>query len=180
MDAVAIVEDEVRELVRRRGLDPSREPGVLRALVEDVVADYDERSLLGTLPRLPEQGGVVKRVLDAVGGLGPLQEHLDDPEVEEIWINEPGKVFVARGGRPELTTTILSREILCASQASRHRGRWLGCGGPRWTHPTRTGGAGRRGTRTIASPRPYLGASAAQASSNAVGASLNVISYRHG
>ncbi len=105
-----MVEDEVRELVRRRGLDPSREPAVLRALVEDVVADYDERSLLGTLPRLPEQDGVVKRVLDAVGGLGPLQEHLDDPEVEEIWINEPGKVFVARGGRPELTTTILSRE----------------------------------------------------------------------
>ncbi|MFH5822265.1 CpaF family protein [Georgenia sp. AZ-5] len=26
---------------------------------------------------------------------------------EESWINEPGKVFVARGGRPELTTTIL-------------------------------------------------------------------------
>ncbi|MEJ5866122.1 ATPase, T2SS/T4P/T4SS family [Pseudokineococcus sp. 5B2Z-1] len=110
MDAVAIVEDEVRELVRRRGVDPAREPGVLRSLVEDVVADYDERSLLGTLPRLPEQTGVVKRVLDAVGGLGPLQEHLDDPEVEEIWINEPGKVFVARGGRPELTTTILTAE----------------------------------------------------------------------
>ncbi|MEJ5946178.1 ATPase, T2SS/T4P/T4SS family [Pseudokineococcus basanitobsidens] len=110
MDAVAIVEDEVRELVRRRGVDPSREPGALRSLVEDVVADYDERSLVGVLPRLPEPAGVVKRVLDAVAGLGPLQDHLDDPEVEEIWINEPGKVFVARGGRPELTTTILSAE----------------------------------------------------------------------
>ncbi|ROP26783.1 CpaF family protein [Pseudokineococcus lusitanus] len=109
MDAVAIVEDEVRELVRRRGLDPDREPSRLRSLVEDVVADYDERSLLGTLPPLPG-AGVVKAVLDAVGGLGPLQEHLDDPEVEEIWINEPGKVFVARHGRPELTTTILTAE----------------------------------------------------------------------
>lgn len=109
MDAVAIVEDEVRELVRRRGLDPDREPSSLRRLVEDVVADYDERSLLGTLPPLPG-AGVVKAVLDAVGGLGPLQEHLDDPEVEEIWINEPGKVFVARHGRPELTTTILTAE----------------------------------------------------------------------
>jgi pilus assembly protein CpaF len=109
VDAVAIVEDEVRELVRRRGLDPDREPSRLRSLVEDVVADYDERSLLGTLPPLPGPG-VVKAVLDAVGGLGPLQEHLDDPEVEEIWINEPGKVFVARHGRPELTTTILTAE----------------------------------------------------------------------
>ncbi|MEJ5914163.1 CpaF family protein [Pseudokineococcus sp. 1T1Z-3] len=110
MDAVTIVEGEVRELVRRRGLDPVREPALLRLLVEDVVADYDERSLLGPLPRLPEQTGVVKTVVDAVAGLGPLQVHLEDPEVEEIWINEPGKVFVARGGRPELTTTILTPE----------------------------------------------------------------------
>ena len=25
---------------------------------------------------------------DAVAGYGPLQRHLDDPQVEEIWINE--------------------------------------------------------------------------------------------
>lgn len=110
MDAVAIVEDEVRELVRRRGLDPARDlPGV-RSLVEAAVADYDERSLAGSLPVLPDVPAAVKSVLDAVAGFGPLQEHLDDPDVEEIWINEPGKVFVARGGRPELTTTILTRE----------------------------------------------------------------------
>jgi pilus assembly protein CpaF len=33
---------------------------------------------------------------------------LDDPTVEEIWINEPGRVFVAREGRSELTTTMLT------------------------------------------------------------------------
>jgi pilus assembly protein CpaF len=48
-----------------------------------------------------------KELLDAVAGLGPLQRFLDDPSIEEVWINEPGKVFVARSGRPELTTTIL-------------------------------------------------------------------------
>jgi pilus assembly protein CpaF len=37
-----------------------------------------------------------------------LQRHLDDPTVEEIWINEPGRVFVARHGRSELTNTILT------------------------------------------------------------------------
>lgn len=47
-------------------------------------------------------------VLDSLAGLGPLQPYLDDPEVEEIWINEPGKVFVARHGRSELTTLVLS------------------------------------------------------------------------
>ncbi|UER54931.1 CpaF family protein [Kineosporiaceae bacterium SCSIO 59966] len=105
MDAVAIVEDEVRELVRRRGLDPLRDPVAMRRLVEDAVADYDERSLTGHLPPLPQD--VVRSVLDSVAGFGPLQRYLDDPQVEELWINEPGKVFVARNGQPELTTTIL-------------------------------------------------------------------------
>jgi pilus assembly protein CpaF len=49
-------------------------------------------------------------VYDAVAGFGPLQQLLDDPTVEEIWINEPGRVFVARRGRSELTSTILTDE----------------------------------------------------------------------
>lgn len=110
MDAVAIVADEVRELIRRRGLDPARDPGGVRRLVEDVVADYDDRSVSGALPPLADNGGTVKRVLDQVAGFGPLQPYLDDPDIEEVWINEPGKVFVARGGVSELTTTILAEE----------------------------------------------------------------------
>ena len=43
-----------------------------------------------------------------MAGFGPLQRYLDDPRIEEIWINEPGRVFVAKRGRSELTTTILS------------------------------------------------------------------------
>jgi pilus assembly protein CpaF len=39
-----------------------------------------------------------------------LQQYLDVPEVEEIWINDPGRVFVARRGRSELTSTLLSDE----------------------------------------------------------------------
>ena len=102
-----VVEGEVRELVRRRGIDPQAQPGQVRDLVEAVVADYGERSLTGGLPTLADPGGAVREVLDAVAGFGPLQPFLDDGEVEEIWINEPGRVFVARRGRSELTTTIL-------------------------------------------------------------------------
>ena len=107
---MAIVADEVRELIRRRGLDPTRDPGGVRRLVEDVVADYDDRSATGVLPPLADPPAAVKRVLDEVAGFGPLQQYLDDPAVEEVWINEPGKVFVARGGASELTTTILTEE----------------------------------------------------------------------
>jgi pilus assembly protein CpaF len=110
VDAVAIVEDEVRELVRRRAIDPVRDPAAMRRLVESAVADYDERSLSGGLPALGDSAGAVRSVLDAVAGFGPLQRYLDDPEVEELWVNEPTKVFVARDGQPELTTTILTAD----------------------------------------------------------------------
>ncbi|HEX7354291.1 MAG TPA: ATPase, T2SS/T4P/T4SS family [Mycobacteriales bacterium] len=109
-DALSLVEDEVRELVRRRGLDPAAQPEDVRRLVEDVLADYEDRALSGPLPALGERQVVGRRVYDAVAGLGPLQPYLDDPSVEEIWINEPGRVFVARGGRSELTTVILSAQ----------------------------------------------------------------------
>ena len=108
MDGVAILENEVRELIRRRGLDPVRDRQGIRELVSDVVADYDERSLLGTVPPLADPTAAMKLVVDAVAGLGPLQRYLDDEEVEEIWINAPAQVFVARRGEPELTTTILT------------------------------------------------------------------------
>ncbi len=108
MDAVGIVSDEVRELIRRRGLDPAHDQAGMRLLVEDAVADYHERFLTGDLPTLGDAESTVRQVLDDVAGFGPLQAYLDDPQVEELWINEPGKVFVARAGTNELTTTILT------------------------------------------------------------------------
>ncbi len=110
MDAVGTVETEVRELIRRSGLDPARDTRELDRLVRDAVTDYDERSLHGGLPTLPNVEDAVKSVIDAVAGFGPLQRYFDDPQIEEIWINEPSKVFVARGGVAELTTTILTAD----------------------------------------------------------------------
>ncbi|WP_442906534.1 CpaF family protein [Kineococcus sp. NBC_00420] len=109
-----MVEDEVRTLVRRR-IAAGRfrgDPAELRALVDGVVLDYDLRSLDGSLPGLDDRNQAVRAVMAAVSGFGPLQRYFDDPEVEEIWINEPGKVFVARGGVSELTTTILDEDTV--------------------------------------------------------------------
>lgn len=104
---VDTVEREVRELVRRRGIDPVADRLAIRQLVDEVVADYDERALTSNLAPLGDAQLAAKSVYDAVAGYGALQRHLDDPTVEEIWVNEPGRVFVARRGRSELTTTIL-------------------------------------------------------------------------
>lgn len=106
--AQAIVDAEVRELVRRRGIDPIAHPEVVVGLIDDVIGDYRDRAAMSALPPLGDADELSRSVRDAVAGFGPLQPLLDDPAVEEIWINEPGRVFVARHGRSELTTVVLS------------------------------------------------------------------------
>ena len=108
--AQAILEAEVRELVRRRGIDPIAEPAAVARLVDEVVGEYRDRSVTASLPAMGDPIVATRGLLDAVAGFGPLQPMLDDPTIEEIWINEPGRVFVARNGRSELTTTILTAE----------------------------------------------------------------------
>ncbi|NDB49450.1 MAG: CpaF family protein [Actinobacteria bacterium] len=41
---------------------------------------------------------------------GELQPLLDDPSIEEIWINSPQRVFVARSGKSELTNLVLTAQ----------------------------------------------------------------------
>ncbi len=82
------VEHDVRELVRRRGLDPTVDPAVIRAVVDEVVSEHEERAARGTLAAIEDPDAVAKHVHDAVAGLGPLQRYLDDPTIEEIWIND--------------------------------------------------------------------------------------------
>lgn len=101
------VDSEVRELVRQRGVDPLGDPTAVGSLIDEVLAGHADRAARGAVEALLDPAGTRRTVLDAVAGLGPLQRFLDDPGVEEIWINGPGRVFVARHGRSELTTTIL-------------------------------------------------------------------------
>jgi pilus assembly protein CpaF len=110
MTAVQIIDAEVRDIVRNQGLDPVAEPAAVRRIVDEVVGAYDVRSLSTALPPLGDAVATARTVYDAVAGYGPLQPYLDDPAVEEIWINEPSRVFLARHGRSELTTTILTEE----------------------------------------------------------------------
>ncbi|HEX3336859.1 MAG TPA: ATPase, T2SS/T4P/T4SS family [Jatrophihabitans sp.] len=108
--AQAILENEVRELVRERGIDPIAEPAVVARLVDEVVGDYRDRAITAAMPPVGDVVAATRTVLDAVAGFGPLQPLLDDDSIEEIWINEPGRVFIARHGRSELTTLILTGE----------------------------------------------------------------------
>ncbi|SNU00303.1 pilus assembly protein CpaF [Ruaniaceae bacterium KH17] len=111
MDAMIVqLERDARELARRRGLDPTADLAAFQRLVTEVVADHESRSLAGHVTPLIDPAATQKDIVDAVAGFGPLQQYLDDPSIEEIWINEPGKVFVARSGVAELTPTILDQQ----------------------------------------------------------------------
>lgn len=47
-------------------------------------------------------------VSDFAVTFGPLAPFMSDNEIEEVWINSPERIFVARAGRNELTNLLLS------------------------------------------------------------------------
>lgn len=108
-DLVGDLDQQLRAVVRREAVDPQLETVRVRRLAEEVVRAHDERSLTGVVAPVPDPVDVVGELVARVSGFGPLQRFLDDPAVEEVWINEPSRVFIARSGRHELTNVILSR-----------------------------------------------------------------------
>jgi pilus assembly protein CpaF len=106
--AISIITDRVRERVQREGVDLSTNLHLADRYVRDEVKLYSERALGGSLPLLDDEGHAASQVLASLTGFGVLQPFLDDPDIEEIWINEPNRVFVARHGVPELLDLALT------------------------------------------------------------------------
>jgi len=106
--AVTIITDEVRARVRREGIDLSSNRELARQYVHDEVQRYSERALGGSVPLLGDEAHATRQIVATLTGFGALQPYFDDAEVEEIWINAPDRVFVARGGVSELTGVELS------------------------------------------------------------------------
>lgn len=102
----------------------------LRARKDDDL--FDDRVNLEDRRELREQSGrrkervdhespeISKPVSNSTDGAnqlaryGPLQAFLDDPTIEEIWINSPQRVFIARNGKSELTNLILTSDEIQA------------------------------------------------------------------
>ena len=101
--AVGEVIQEVRTRVRTGGISPHEEVIELRHMVEDILAQSTNAASDNESPQV-----LVEQIANQISGFGLLQPLLDDPSIEEIWINEPGRIFVARNGKSELTSVILS------------------------------------------------------------------------
>ena len=103
MDSV-LIESRVREHIRNLDLDPVIDSAQVLHLIQESVSDLFAGGSIIDVPAL------VLEIHHQISGYGPLQKFFDDPTVEEIWINEPSRVFIARGGRSELTGVILTAE----------------------------------------------------------------------
>lgn len=115
----------VRRAVADAGFDPVTNSQMLRSIVDrsfDVYTVDDEE----------ERQAVTTALMADIGGYGPLQKYLDDPEVEELYVNSPSKVFVARRGQSELTPVILNSEDVkdLVERMLHHSGRRLDLSAP--------------------------------------------------
>jgi pilus assembly protein CpaF len=83
---------EARREAAAAGTTPSEElDDQVRSLVDE------EAALLGA----EDREMLIARVLRDTVGLGPLEDLLADPTVEEVMVNGPHQVYVERGGRIE-------------------------------------------------------------------------------
>ncbi len=73
----------------------SGEEDHLFTLIDEVICEYSRTSHLSVAERIR----VRKQLYAAIRGYGAIQELLDDPDVTEIMVNGPGKIFYEKDGR---------------------------------------------------------------------------------
>ncbi len=106
MSAVAARQRHLEELAGRlRGaLVERRRAGAAAGAPPDAELAEEIRELVdeeAVLLRPEDRDAVVARILRDTVGLGPLEDLLADPAVEEVMVNGPQSVYVERGGRIE-------------------------------------------------------------------------------
>lgn len=98
----------VRERLRDEQADPARDPDRAAQIAWSEVRRHNDFALARGLDLIDDEAACVRDVLAVVAGYGPLQALLDDPSVEELWINAPDRVYIARHGRSERAPVVLT------------------------------------------------------------------------
>src|SRR5207249_1513539 len=79
-------------------------------LYDDALSDADLRRLVHTRLQdllaeeevplsVQEKAQIIQQIGDSILGLGPLERFIRDPEITEIMVNGPHKVYVERDGK---------------------------------------------------------------------------------
>ncbi|UPL13123.1 Flp pilus assembly complex ATPase component TadA [Microbacterium galbinum] len=106
------VADRVRLRLRSDGTDPSIDPDAVRRITEAEVRRHNDLALARGQELIDDEARSVRDVLAAVSGYGALQPLLDDPGIEEIWVNGGDQVHVARGGVAERVDLRLGETVV--------------------------------------------------------------------
>lgn len=113
-EAEHLIESDVRELIRQSSIDPLAQQNEAKELIRKALRSYEQQMMRGLVPRIESTDQLVGTLFDRICGFGEIQQYLDDSTVEEIWINSPTEIFVARAGESELTGLSLSEEQIRA------------------------------------------------------------------
>ncbi|MFJ4046682.1 hypothetical protein ACIPV2_13160 [Microbacterium sp. NPDC089987] len=89
--SVAVAE-RVRRRLRLENTDPSARPDEARRIAQLEVRRHNDLALQRGEAMIDDEQALVRDVLASVSGFGALQPLLDDPEIEEIWLNGPDGV----------------------------------------------------------------------------------------
>lgn len=93
-----MVAERVRLRLRAEGTDPSVDADAARHVALAEVRRFNDAALSRGEATIDDEIGCVRDVLAAVSGFGVLQPLLDDPTIEEVWLNGPDRIHIARGG----------------------------------------------------------------------------------
>ncbi|MBV7363521.1 Flp pilus assembly complex ATPase component TadA [Actinomycetaceae bacterium TAE3-ERU4] len=103
------LETRIRNRVQQEQINPLLQEKELASIIDQELREFE----LGAVKEAHLNGfdlEELKAIFCAnIGGFGPFQQFLDDPEIEEIWCNNPEQVFVSRAGNSELTPLLLDQ-----------------------------------------------------------------------
>jgi pilus assembly protein CpaF len=88
--------------------DTSLDEDDVRRMVRDAVGAFIDEEQVPLTPE--ERRRLIREIVDEVLGLGPLQRLLDDPDVSEIMVNGPDRIYVERSGRLHLADSSFGSE----------------------------------------------------------------------
>jgi pilus assembly protein CpaF len=96
-----VYEELRREALARidgRGIDPRTDPDGVRELLDRTVDDYQRRAHVGEGRLLADPRATVDRLARSLTGRGPLIELLEDPAIEEVFVEGDRVTYIEAGG----------------------------------------------------------------------------------
>jgi len=96
--------------LERDKLDPRNDGEAVRSLVALIVGEYQAHAHSGRAATLHDPAEMVRRVVSSISGYGALSQLLENPAVEEIFIEGPHVSFIDESGRLQVLTAPTSSE----------------------------------------------------------------------